>query len=353
MADNREFNWLIRTFQKEDHVDLYDPPKDVKFSKDTISLEEWYMLHRLLNKCKPNRILELGCGPSSILFQHWTNHKIEAAHGVEMSIKNPQGQYDFAFVDDVDDQKIKIAKAHTDAIIVHDIEKEDIEKIIWSNLPTWKSTGFEGCPRLALFERPSPLEIDKQFRKPPFITIITRTSRRPKNLAEATETIKSQTDDDYQHLIIVDVIGKGLFSAGKSLWENKERIKGKWTYILDDDVRLVNNEFIARVKETAEKNLDAEIIMVRNYVGGRKCPSDDVWGGDKVFFGTVDSASFVVCKDLFNKYIHHHARHKGSDYAFINALFHLDPQPKIYWVDELMARAGSTHQGQRESDSTF
>ena len=193
----RKFDWLIKTFQKEKHVKLYEPPTNTEFNSMSISLDEWYMLHRFLNKCKPKRILDYGGNPSSILFQHWTEHKIERGHGVNVDTKDPSGKYDFAFIDYVTEKslvsekkhintvierKIKSAMERTNAIIFHDIDRDHVTNLVWDNLLNWKRTDFEDCPRLALFERPSDLEVDKKFDTQPFVTIITRTCRRPNAL---------------------------------------------------------------------------------------------------------------------------------------------------------------------------
>jgi len=283
----------------------------------TIRKEDWLVLNQFCAFCKPQRILEYGAGTSTRLFKHWA--KVETIESkleyydkkLGTLTEKPDGHYDFAFIDGPpgkshlsrEDSVIQ-AKEHTNAIIMHDIERGGELETVEKHLKDWRRTDFEGTFRLALFERPSVLEVEVDLGRipvDPFLTIATRTCIRPKTLTENIKSVRNQTDLDLQQMFIVDQVGKGMWCANKSFYENKHRVKGKYVFILDDDRIITDVNFITKIKEAAKTNPD--IIMIRSTQGNRDFPAQDNWGKKKIYFGCVDASNYVVSADFWDKHI--------------------------------------------------
>ena len=96
---------------------------------------------------------------------------------------------------------------------------------------------------------------------PPFLSVITRSCGRAKQFARAKKSLMTQVDPDFEHIIIVDKVGKGLHEANKSLATNKHRVKGQYIFILDDDNYVSDRNFIKHLKNVVSQH-KVDIIPV-------------------------------------------------------------------------------------------
>ncbi len=139
----------------------------------------------------------------------------------------------------------------------------------------------------------------------PFLTIITRTCNRPNLLQENIESINKQTDGDFEHLFIVDEIGRGKIWAQASLnkFKNNIGIKGKYVFILDDDDILVDPNFVSVLKERS-KDSNPDLIMFRGKLGNKIYPPD-VHFGKPPIHTKICTFCFATERNLYMENIHH------------------------------------------------
>lgn len=152
--------------------------------------------------------------------------------------------------------------------------------------------------------------------------------------AKAKKSLATQIDPDYEHIIIVDTEGKGLYEANKSLAENKHRVRGQYVFILDDDDYVSSRYFIRHLKNIVNQH-KVDIILFKAYRKpfSQVLPSRRVWG-KRPILGDIGSCCFVVRRAIWQKHIHEFGRPKHGDYHFIKALF--DKKYSLYWVSKVM-----------------
>ena len=155
----------------------------------------------------------------------------------------------------------------------------------------------------------------------PFLSVVTRSCGRAKMLARAKKSLATQTDPDYEHIVIVDKVGRGLHEANKSLAKNKHKIRGQYVLILDDDDYISDRSFIKHLKNVVSQH-KVDIILFKAYRKpfSKTLPSKRVWGKGPLL-GEIGSCCFVVKRAIWQKHIHEFGRPKHGDYHFIKILF--------------------------------
>lgn len=168
----------------------------------------------------------------------------------------------------------------------------------------------------------------------PFMTIVTRTCRRPEAFARNCESVEAQTDQDIQHLVLVDRIGRGIHLANKRFHTHRNFVRGEWVYILDDDNYLVDPTFVAEIRRISSE-LDPELIMVKGQ-WPHELVLPEVWKSSRVppLCG-VDAGNFVVRVDPWKTHIHLFGLdERGGDHRVLKSLF--DSRLRIHWFDRIV-----------------
>ena len=179
---------------------------------------------------------------------------------------------------------------------------------------------------------------------PPFLSIVTRCGRRPKALARCVASVVAQTDQDLEHILIVDEEGRGMHAANTSLFENRTRVDGRWVLILDDDDHLVHDTLIGELKEIVEA-YSPEVVMVRMDGALGIIPDERVW--EKVpVVNHIATPNLIVRADHWKRYIGAFGTRWCGDYYFAKALF--DTGLKVYWHDVVAVRVPRRNYGRPE-----
>ena len=194
----------------------------------------------------------------------------------------------------------------------------------------------------------------------PFITFVVRHhAGRPTFLQENRESLEMQTDPDWNRLVITDTVGYKIWGADKVLWFTREFVTGDYVMVLDDDDRLLDSEFVAKMKKIAEEH-DPDVIAFKFWwpVGWRKIeylPDDRYWGKRPVR-GHWGSCCHIVKRELWQKYIRwfgwnpsQDAGARGGDFWFIQKLW--DESSKFYFHDEIMGEVQEIGNGRPESET--
>ncbi|MBU2072765.1 MAG: glycosyltransferase, partial [Gammaproteobacteria bacterium] len=125
----------------------------------------------------------------------------------------------------------------------------------------------------------------------PFLTIITRTYKRPGLLRRCVNSVLAQSCDDYQFVILYDEVERGIQGSFEYAASEPEPYTGRYIYMLDDDNELCDPDFVKRLRDVANE-YDPDVIMVQAQhpdLGDIPRP----WGIRPVG-GMVDLACFVV-----------------------------------------------------------
>lgn len=116
----------------------------------------------------------------------------------------------------------------------------------------------------------------------PFLSIVTRTCRRPKLLAQNIQSVIDQSCYDIEQVFLIDRSGE--HPEGNILWANRQLVKyreraiGRYVFILDDDGMLIDKTFVAQLKVYTEKMGYPDVILLRSRSTGQVVlPPSHIW----------------------------------------------------------------------------
>ena len=157
--------------------------------------------------------------------------------------------------------------------------------------------------------------------KNPFLTIVTRTCKRPNLLKICVDSIKAQTDQDLEQSFIVDDVGKGKVwaQASLNLYKDQLGIQGRYVMVLDDDDYLIDPTFVEILKKVVGDS-SPDIIFFRGLLGNKLYPPDEFWEKPPVH-ARICTFCFAVKKELYMNLIHNWAQSDSGDFHFIRACF--------------------------------
>jgi len=198
----------------------------------------------------------------------------------------------------------------------------------------------------------------------PFLTVFTRTCKRPKMLSDLIDNLKAQTDTDFEQVFVVDKVGN--HSGGNVKWANnqipanKHRVDGEYVYFLDDDKAVIYPYFIAELKEIARYAARPEIILVRSVLGSKSDlghdlhfnPHDEVWSvewekGERPNRWIGHALNYVVRRDYWLDNVDaYRNKERGGDWHFGTAIT-LDPYARVVRLDRVVSASLQRGMGRR------
>lgn len=185
----------------------------------------------------------------------------------------------------------------------------------------------------------------------PFLTVITRhMDTRPNMLSVNQASLRDQIDTDYEQLLVIDHEAAGVEASYANLPELCEWIRGEYVFLLDDDDRVIDREFISRLKLAAFNR--PELIMIRmRHQPELILPDDAHWQREPVI-GYFGCSSYVVRRDVWCENVKEFQPVYHGDFTFISAVY---PKCKsVVWLDRVMtATQCGHHNGQPESLDTL
>jgi len=130
--------------------------------------------------------------------------------------------------------------------------------------------------------------------------------------------------------------------ANQQLDQYKQHVGGEWVFILDDDCVLIDDEFVATVKESvSDASFKAELVMVRSVrpqLSPHILPVDNLWARDWSHWNNVGNRTncltYVVKRDLWRSTIKEFKGHSGAR-TFFEAIIRKNPH--TVWIDRIMS----------------
>lgn len=159
------------------------------------------------------------------------------------------------------------------------------------------------------------------------------------------QSVLTQTDRDVEQIFIVDYDQVGVLVANKSLALNKHRVEGDYVYILDDDTRLLNKRFVARLKPVVESSPD--VIMVKSsrpQFAPHVLPKPHVWNcPDRLALGSTNCLCYVVRRQMWMDYIKAFGEPAAGDWWFLKRL--KSRGATFAWIDLIVAETQQLGRG--------
>ena len=177
-----------------------------------------------------------------------------------------------------------------------------------------------------------------------FLSVITRTYKRPKMFKANRQALKMQTCQDYEEIILKDMKGVGVQETHKKF--HTLDVRGDYVFVYDDDVVLLDDTFFQKAKELIE-DLHPGVVIVKSLVVNLIFP--DKWPIEK---GHIDTANFIVSRDIWLKHrtdwkvVPKEEGGEGGDFAFIDAV--LKDDPVVAWLDIVATKTIRVSKGSPE-----
>ncbi len=183
----------------------------------------------------------------------------------------------------------------------------------------------------------------KPYKLPPFLTIITRHHvGRPLFLQSCRESLLKQTDQNFEHIILVDDVGRGMLYANKifNTMKSKTQIYGQYVLILDDDDIIIYPDFVKDLKKVISRvPVNPDIVYFKGIIYPYEKSLPDKGWGDKPIHRDIGSFCFVTKPYLYYKHIHNWGTQEFSgDFLYLKRV-HADPGAvNIKWWDKVICQ---------------
>jgi len=154
------------------------------------------------------------------------------------------------------------------------------------------------------------------------IAFVTRVHpKRAEMLKICIDSIKTQTSDDYIHILYRDdktENGYGMLLANQSLVKIP-LVDVRYVMTLDDDDMIIDPNFVKVFKKIVDDN-NPEIVFFTGILFGRKIPPKSQWG-KRPRRRLINGFCLAARLDVWKKHIHEYGRKQAGDYNFIFACY--------------------------------
>lgn len=147
-----------------------------------------------------------------------------------------------------------------------------------------------------------------------FLTILTRSYKRPNSLARCVQSVARQTDPDVEQRIIFDSIGRGVEWSYLNL--RGITPDGEYVMLLDDDNYLSDDGFIAHLKKFIEDQGRPDVVFVEMDRLGALFP--DLSEGIRRCY--IDAGNVVIKRDVWLEHAPDFKADYSADFYFILAI---------------------------------
>ena len=131
----------------------------------------------------------------------------------------------------------------------------------------------------------------------PFLSIVTRTYKRPAALARCKLLLAAQTDKDFVHQVIEDTVGLGV--PGSHALVRDAHPVGEYAMILDDDDFVASPYFVSDL-HAAARAYDPDVIVFRvNNAQLGVLPSRFVWQMYPIL-GQIGGGNVIVKREVWD-----------------------------------------------------
>jgi len=168
-------------------------------------------------------------------------------------------------------------------------------------------------------------------------------------LQRNVDSLKRQTCDDWEQVLLHDTVGRGVSVANKALWAYRHLAKGEYIYILDDDDRIVDDGFVDTLKTLCAADQPGIVLFRTRYPDGSIKPRSDLWQFAPKR-GQMPVCSYIVRRDLWIAHIQQFWRgldvdhvSPAGDWYFLQSVWKSNPM--TVWVDSIMAEVQRVSRG--------
>lgn len=171
----------------------------------------------------------------------------------------------------------------------------------------------------------------------PFLSIVTRHYCKRIGIFEINkQSLASQEDKDFEHVILEDKVGIGSHKANLMFNQNKTLIKGDYVFMLDDDDCLITKDFVSDMKKIAIESNNPEVIFIKMDLKERVIPENNSWNTGEIHMNYIGTSCFVMRRDIWYDNINKFSDKQTGDFEFINYVF--SKKPSMVWKDKIYSK---------------
>ena len=173
----------------------------------------------------------------------------------------------------------------------------------------------------------------------PFLTIMTRTHKRPAQLAVCSASIAGQSRPELlEHVILRDEVGLGVGEAN-TLYYTADAA-GQYVWQLDDDDVMASEVGAAELYEELFTVIEGRprppYFFVKFDHGGVIRPKEDVWGLRRPLLNEIGGSSIITRNDVWMRYRECWGLWYAGDYDFIFEVMCGEGEP--VWLDVVLGK---------------
>lgn len=173
-----------------------------------------------------------------------------------------------------------------------------------------------------------------------FLTIITRSYRRPELLTRNVSSVARQTWPDVEHIIWHDPIGHGIEWTHVHLRDLKP--SGEYVMILDDDDWLYDDSVIAQLAAICLEQRP-EVVVMQMELCGRVLP--DEWPPRQ---DHIAVSCWAVTRAVWRAHVRDFGDRYAGDYGFFRAVLDCPNGHRVYRTSIMAARADRVSHGMEQ-----
>jgi hypothetical protein len=159
----------------------------------------------------------------------------------------------------------------------------------------------------------------------PFLTVITRTYRRPNLLGQNKKSLEEQSCQDFEQIIVEDDVGIGIPATYLRL--RSQEANGDYVWLFDDDNVLWDKDFVKKAKALAEQKPDVILCQARLAQG----VFPDVW---PPICGRIDAMNYIVSRKMWYEHRRDFGERYEGDFDFISSV--AASNPKVLWMEGII-----------------
>ena len=173
----------------------------------------------------------------------------------------------------------------------------------------------------------------------PFITVMTRTHKRPAQLAVCLASVAGQVfDGGIEHKVLRDEVGMGVESANAMF--HSADAAGQYVWPLDDDDMMASPDAMAQLHAALAGETPPYALVKFNH-GDVIRPTVEVWGVRRPLINEIGGSSIITRNDVWMKYRECWGLWYAGDYDFIFEVMRGEGEPM--WVDVVLGRTQNGH----------
>lgn len=181
----------------------------------------------------------------------------------------------------------------------------------------------------------------------PFLTLFTlHMLSRPTMFARMLASIDAQTDQDFEHFVVVDDAGRGIPWAQAQFEAHKDEVQGDYIMQMDDDNEFVTPDAVALIKAAVTEHAPDIVVFHTDSLHIGILPHAVCWQKGPLC-GHMSGQDVAVRRAVWQEHIHAHSTPRyESDYDFLAELWRHNPS--VYWLDKLLVRCQRVSRGRAE-----